>query len=163
MKHKRSFHLAVLLMAGFTLFFRVQDTLAHPGVSEIGNAPAFQQSNQSIEGIWQGALDAGAFKLRLLMKFSHTADGKLKGLLDSLDQGASDIPMDVVTFQNGVLHVELKSIGAAYDGKLSADGTPISGEFFQGSKLPLELKRIEKVSDAAFKRPQTPKQPYPYD
>ena len=120
--------------------------------------------SQSVEGFWAGTLDAGAIKLRLVMKFSRTPDGKLKGLLDSVDQGASDIPMDVVTFQNGALHVEIKNLGAMYDGKLSADGTQITGEFMQGgAKLPLDLKRIEKVSDVAIKRPQTPKKPYPYD
>ncbi len=122
------------------------------------------QSSQSVEGIWAGALDAGAFKLRLVMKFSRTPDGKLKGSLDSLDQGAKDIPMSAVTFQNGALHVEMKSIGATYDAKLSADGSQITGEFTQGgAKLPLDLKRIEKASDAALKRPQTPKAPFPYD
>ena len=119
--------------------------------------------SQSVEGFWAGALDAGAFKLRLVMKFSHTPDGKLKGTLDSVDQGAHDIPMDVVTFQNGALHVEMKSLGATYDGKLNGDGTQITGEFTQGTKLPLDLKRIEKVSEVALKRPQTPTQPYPYD
>jgi uncharacterized protein len=119
--------------------------------------------SQSVEGFWAGALDAGASKLRLVMKFSRTPDGKLQGTLDSLDQGANDIPMSLVTFQNGTLHVEMKSLGATYDGKLSADGTRITGEFVQGVKLPLDLKRIEKASDAALKRPQTPQKPYPYD
>jgi uncharacterized protein len=128
----------------------------------VGHNAAAQ--SQSVEGFWAGALDTGVFKLRLVMKFSRTPDGKLKGLLDSLDQGAKDIPMDVVTFQNGALHVEMKSLGATYDGKLSADGTQITGEFMQGgAKLSLDLHRIEKVSDVALKRPQTPKKPYPYD
>src|SRR5229473_8212050 len=129
----------------------------------IGSRAATAQS-QSVEGFWAGALDAGTFKLRLVMKFSRTPDGKLKGSLDSLDQGANDIPMSVVTFQNGALHVEMKSLGATYDGKLSAEGTQITGEFMQGgAKLPLDLRRIEKVSDVSRKRPQTPSQPYPYD
>jgi hypothetical protein len=128
----------------------------------VGHNAAAQ--SQSVEGFWAGALDTGAFKLRLVMKFSRTPDGKLKGLLDSVDQGASDIPMDVVTFQNDALHVEIKNLGAMYDGKLSADGTQITGEFMQGgAKLPLDLKRIEKASDVAIKRPQTPTKPYPYD
>jgi pimeloyl-ACP methyl ester carboxylesterase len=128
----------------------------------VGHNAAAQ--SQSVEGFWAGTLDAGAVKLRLVMKFSRTPDGKLKGLLDSVDQGASDIPMDVVTFQNDALHVEMKNLGATYDGKLSADGTQITGEFMQGgAKLPLDLKRIEKASDVAIKRPQTPTKPYPYD
>jgi pimeloyl-ACP methyl ester carboxylesterase len=126
--------------------------------------PNAAAQSQSVEGFWAGALDTGAFKLRLVMKFSRTPDGKLKGTLDSLDQGANDIPMSTVTLQDGALHVEMKSLGATYDGKLSADGTQITGEFMQGgARLPLDLKRIEKVSDVALKRPQTPKQPYPYD
>ena len=128
------------------------------------SVPITKQSSQSIEGVWSGALDTGTFKLRLVMKLSRKADGKLTGLLDSLDQGANDIPMSLVTFQNGALHVEMKDLGATYDGKLSPNGTQITGEFTQGgAKLPLDLKRIEKAEDAALKRPQTPKAPYPYD
>jgi pimeloyl-ACP methyl ester carboxylesterase len=126
-------------------------------------SPGASAQSQSVEGFWAGALDAGTFKLRLVMKFSRTPDGKLKGSVDSLDQGVNDIPMSVVTFQNGALHVEMKSVGATYDGKLSADGMQITGEFTQGGKIPLDLKRIEKVSDVALKRPQTPKKPYPYE
>ncbi len=95
-------------------------------------ARAPQESPARIEGIWEGALDTGAFKLRLLMKISRLPDGKLKGTLDSLDQGANDIPMSVVTFEGGKLHVEIKSIQASYDGTLNADGTQLSGEFTQG-------------------------------
>ena len=149
MNRKDSLHFVTILLIAMMLV--------------IGSRAATAQS-QSVEGFWAGALDTGAFKLRLVMKFSRTADGKLKGLLDSLDQGANDIPMSVVTFQNGALHVEMKSLGATYDGKLSAEGTQITGEFMQGgAKLPLDLRRIEKVSDVSRKRPQTPSQPYPYD
>jgi uncharacterized protein len=121
------------------------------------------QSGQSIEGIWLGTLDAGVAKLRLQMRFSRTLDGKLKGLLDSLDQDAKDIPMDVVTFQDGNLHVEMKGLGASYDGKLSADGTEVVGEFTQGSKLPLTLKRVTKAEVTTRVRPQNPVKPYPYE
>ena len=116
----------------------------------------------TVEGIWQGALDAGVAKLRLVMKFSRKPDGQWTGTLDSLDQGVNDIPMSAVTFQDGKLHVEIKSIGAAYDASLSADGNELQGNFTQGAKLPLDLKRIAKAEDAALKRPQTPAKPYPY-
>jgi len=93
MNRKYSNHLAVLF-AAFVFIFCPQNTSAR--ISS-------QQSNPGVEGFWQGALDAGSFKLRLVMKFSRTPDGKLKGLLDSLDQGVNDIPMDTVSFQDGVL------------------------------------------------------------
>lgn len=123
-----------------------------------------QQSGQDVEGIWLGTLDAGSFKLRLQMRFSRTPDGQLKGSLDSLDQDAKDIPMNLVTFRDGTLHVEMKGLGAAYDGRISADGTEIAGEFTQGSKLPLTLKRVAKATAVTpLVRPQTPLKPYPYN
>lgn len=161
MNHKYRTRLAALLMVAAMFLFLGRHGSASTQVSVAGSEP--MQTGHGIEGFWQGALDAGVVKLRLLMKFSRTPDGKLKGLLDSLDQGVNEIPMNVVDFQNDSLHVEMKSIGASYDGKLSADGTQIVGEFSQGSKLPLTLNRIEKASDAALVRPQTPKRPYPYN
>lgn len=155
MNCKYSNHLAVLL-AALVFIFCQQNSSACTQISS-------QQSGPGIEGFWQGALDTGSFKLRLVMKFSRTPDGKLKGSLDSLDQGATDIPMDIVSFQAGVLHLEMKSLKASYDAKLSTDGTQLVGEFTQGAKIPLEMKRIAKAEDAALKRPQTPKKPYPYD
>ncbi len=121
-----------------------------------------QTQAPTAEGVWQGALTAGVFKLRLVMKISHKPDGTWTGTLDSLDQGVKDIPMSTVTFQSGKLHVEMKSIGATYDARLSADGNQLDGEFNQGAKMPLELTRIAKAEDAALKRPQTPVKPYPY-
>lgn len=162
MTRKNSTRLAALFMVAAIFFLPASDTSVRAQLSAT-EIPQTPQVGQGIEGFWQGALDAGVFKLRLVMKFSRTPDGQLKGLLDSLDQGANDIPMSVVTFQNGVLHVEMKNLGATYDGKLSVDGTQIVGDFTQGTKLPLTLRRIEKLSDAALVRPQTPKQPYPYD
>src|SRR5258708_5323895 len=80
-------------------------------------------------------------------------------------QIANDIPMSLVTFENGMFHIEMKSLGATYDGKLSADGMEITGEFNQGATLPLNLKRVEagKADVAPVKRQQTPTKPYPYD
>src|SRR5262249_14212490 len=64
---------------------------------------------------------------------------------------------------DGALHVEMKTVQASYDGRLSADGMQINGEFTQRGKLPLDLKRVARAEDAQLKRPQTPSKPYPYD
>lgn len=119
MNLKNSTGLTILLMVAGIFFFASRGISARPQPPAT-NIPLARQAGQSIEGFWQGALDAGAVKLRLLMKFSRTPDGKLKGLLDSLDQGVNDIPMETVSFQDGSLHLEMKSISASYDGKLSA-------------------------------------------
>ena len=131
----------------------------------IVTSPAAQtpQAQPSAEGVWQGSLEAGGIKLRLVIKLSRKPDGKWTGTLDSLDQGANDIPMSLVTFQDGKLHIEMKTIGATYDATLTADGNELHGQFNQGAALPLDFNRIARAEDAALKRPQTPAKPYPYD
>ena len=113
----------------------------------------------SVEGAWQGTLDVPGAKLRLVLKISKKPDGALTAKLDSLDQGAMDIPVDEVTFKDGVLRFEIKRLMVTYEGKLS--GAEIVGQFKQGGfTLPLTLKKTDKPAEA--KRPQEPKKPYPY-
>ena len=47
-------------------------------------------------GFWQGTLDTGAIQLRVVFKIKAKPDGGLTGTLDSLDQGAKDIPLSDV-------------------------------------------------------------------
>ncbi|MFN0107955.1 MAG: alpha/beta hydrolase family protein [Blastocatellia bacterium] len=122
---------------------------------------AFSQA-ANIEGAWEGTLDVGAAKLRLVLKVSKAADGTLTAKADSPDQGATDLPVDLVTFKDNTLHFEMKRLMASYDGKFSADSSEFVGEFKQGgATFPLNLKRATK--SAAANRPQEPKKPFPYD
>ncbi len=74
------------------------------------------QAASGVEGNWQGALDVGAFKLRLVLKISKSADGKLTATVDSLDQNAKDLVVDTITLQDGTLNFEMKALGASYRG-----------------------------------------------
>lgn len=119
-------------------------------------------ANPEIEGAWEGILDVGAVKLRLVLKVSKAADGGLTAKADSPDQGANDLPVDVVTFKDNTLHFEMKRLMASYDGKYNPGNSEFNGEFKQGgAAFPLNLKRATK--SAASNRPQEPKKPYPYD
>ncbi|HEX9935063.1 MAG TPA: hypothetical protein VGB38_07695 [bacterium] len=51
-------------------------------------------SSQTLEGSWQGTLNAGGAKLRIVFKIVRLEDGRWKTTLDSPDQGAKDIPVD---------------------------------------------------------------------
>ena len=99
-----------------------------------------QTSAQGPEGSWQGTLEAGDKKLRLALKLSKNPDGTYSGSLDSLDQG-STIPVDVVTVKGDSVRLDLTSIGAVFEGKLSVDRLEITGQFTQGDTLPLTFKR----------------------
>ena len=119
-----------------------------------------QAPAQSIEGTWQGTLEAGAVKLRLALHISKDASGAFTSKLDSIDQGAMGIPVAKTTFADHALHLDMPVLHASFEGTLHANGE-IAGTFTQGAALPLTLKRAEK--EEALIRPQNPKPPFPYD
>ena len=116
---------------------------------------------QSPTGTWLGVLEAGGFKLRLVLKVTANADGKLAAKLDSLDQGANDLPIESITFEGGIVRFSAPNLGLSYEGKLNSENNEIVGELKQGpGTYPLTFKRTEKAP--ALGRPQDPQKPYPY-
>lgn len=105
-------------------------------------------NRQGIEGSWQGVLNSGVGKLRLVLKVSKASDGALKASMDSPDQGATNLPVDTITFKDAVLHFEMKQIEANFDGGLSRDGSEVSGLFRQGLSSALLLKREGSVASS---------------
>lgn len=96
------------------------------------------------EGDWEGTLDAGVMKLKLVIHVVRTGE-QLTATLDSPDQGATGLPVDAISVSNGSIQLEMKSLGATYKGKFSSDGSRIEGEFNQvGQAFPLNLTRIDK-------------------
>ena len=116
---------------------------------------------KSPAGFWEGPLKAGPLELRIAFKVTQDKDGKLAAKMDSIDQGGKDIPCSDVAFAEGKLSLTVPSIKGKFSGAMSEDGAKITGLLEQnGLKLPLELKRVEKLSTVT--RPQNPKKPYPY-
>lgn len=114
---------------------------------------------QNIEGLWLGTLSLPGTSLRIVFNISRKADSTLTATLDSPDQGAKGIPTDDVTFKGDSLHVGVKTIMGAYDGK-KQDST-ITGQWTQaGRSFALDLKRT--LTAPELPRPQMPKKPYPY-
>ena len=124
--------------------------------------PTTSGAGPNLEGAWEGTLDVGAAKLRLVLKVSKAADGMLTAKADSPDQGASDLAVDVISLKENAVHFEMKRLLAAFDGTLNKEGSEIAGQFTQGgASFPLTLKRVTKPT--ALNRPQEPKPPFPYD
>lgn len=104
-------------------------------------APAHAQSAASpnLAGDWQGTV--AGLRLTLTLESSPAA-GQWKGKIVSLDQGNATIPIDTVSFADGTLHLDLKAIGASYDGKLNAAGDEFTGTWSQGGgSAPLNFRR----------------------
>ena len=124
-------------------------------------AAAGEAADKGAEGFWYGPLKAGPVELRLGFVIDKGADGSLRGVMDSLDEGVTDIPMDEVKVADKAVAFTIKPLTITYKGTLSADGQSIEGTYTQrGISLPFTLQRADKR--AANARPQDPKKPYPY-
>ena len=112
---------------------------------------------QDISGSWNGVLEAGGVKMRIIFNITKTENG-YKSTLDSPDQGARGIPVQTTIFENPKIKILIPAGGIEYLGELKAEN--IIGTFKQGGKeFPLNLS---KGTGEAPKRPQEPKKPYPY-
>ena len=116
---------------------------------------------KDIEGIWLGTLKIQTTEFRLVFHIVLTDQGTYEGTMDSPDQGAKGLKLDIVQFQDNTLTIELKKAMIRYEANLIEGGEIFSGRFKQGGyDLPLEMKRVEEVPKVV--RPQDPKKPYPY-
>jgi pimeloyl-ACP methyl ester carboxylesterase len=103
-------------------------------------SPQKRLPDESVSETWRGVLDVGTAKLRLILRISKGA--RLAGQIDSPDQGSNNLAVDRMTWTGDELHFEMTLLGAVYDGKRSADGAEIVGEWSQGGRRwPLTFKR----------------------
>ena len=117
-----------------------------------GQTPA-----KDFEGSWQGTLEAGGTKLRLVVTVTKSDAGVYTGKMDSLDQGAT-IPIDTITVNIDAVRWEIKAATIVFEGVLNKERTEVTGKFTQnGEQFPLTLKRIEQ---AAVPTPPKPKPDY---
>ncbi len=116
----------------------------------------------NLNGIWQGSLKISSVTLRIVFKVTVDKNGSYSATMDSPDQGAKDIPVDSVIYNDGNVKFVVGAVRGFFEGKVDFDNSTINGKWHQSSmSLPLELKKIDKVEE--LKRPQEPKPPFPYN
>ena len=109
-------------------------------------------------GSWSGKMELGTAKLTIVLHLKQE-DGHINVTMDSPDQSVYGMPCMKMFLSYDSLVVSVRSIGAAYGGRLK-DGK-IVGTFKQiGMSFPLVLERyvVEEL-----KRPQNPQPPFPYE
>ncbi len=127
----------------------------------LSSAAAQVQPDTSIVGMWQGALNVGGIKLRIVFHVTKTDSNTLAATMDSPDQGATGIPVSKVTVSGDSVAFTVAVAGGSFEGRISGDKNSIDGKWKQnGAVLPLALNRTTTVIE--FKRPQEPKPPFPY-
>ena len=103
-------------------------------------------------GTWSGKLDVQGTKISLVFHLDEE-----NPTMDSPDQGAKGIPIEVTRTATGSITIKVPSIGATYEGLWLIK--QIAGTFKQmGASMPLTLMPGEEK----LNRPQTPKGPFPY-
>jgi hypothetical protein len=123
---------------------RTQGTVmaAEPEKLSPADLAASKQAAQKLTGVWNGTLAAGATNLRLKVTITKTSAGAATGTLESVDQGAKDIPLSGITCKEGAVRFEVRGIRASYDGTLSPAGVVLTGQWHQsGQSMPLEFKK----------------------
>jgi hypothetical protein len=123
---------------------RTQGTAAAAEPEKLSPADlaANKQAAQKLTGVWNGTLAAGAANLRLKVTIIKTSTGAASGSLESVDQGAKDIPLSAITCKEGAVRFEVRGIRASYDGTLSPAGVVLTGQWHQsGQSMPLEFKK----------------------
>ena len=117
----------------------------------LSSAVAFSApATNDLAGNWKGALEVGQARLRLLFKVSRTPDGVLTAKMDSLDQGARDIPVETIVVKDNTVRMEVKLVHGVYEGSFDEAGKKITGTWKQGpNSLPLTLERTQGTVVAA--------------
>jgi len=118
--------------------------------------------DKSIEGIWVGTLKSLGIGAEIVFKISEISENKFAATMDIPLERVQEIPVDKVTFQNGNLRLEMKSMRTTFEGRIKEDFSTVEGELKQGGQsIPLVLRRVNEAPK--LRRPQDPNKPYPYN
>ncbi|HXE65229.1 MAG TPA: alpha/beta hydrolase [Bryobacteraceae bacterium] len=108
---------------------------------------------QDVAGVWQGTLNPPGPQLRFILRVAKN-DGGWKASLYSIDQSpdwGAGMAASSFTLQGSAVKFAIEEIRASYEGRLSADGSTMTGTLIQGLPLRLELRRATK--DTAWSDP----------
>jgi hypothetical protein len=109
---------------------------------------------QNIAGNWQGTLQAGQQKVRIVFKIALEND-KLTAALYTVDR-AGPPNATTITRDGSTVKMTIPGINGKYEGKLSGDGNSIDGTWTQGASLALSLARATPETAWAIPEPPPP-------
>lgn len=119
------------------------------------------KAQESLDGIWLGTLKLPNAELRLAIIISNTSTAEPEALLNSLDQGGVEVPMDKVTLNGDTLEVSGASLGLKIKGIVDLEEEKWTSTFTQGPAVfPLIFNKVDHLPWP--QRPQEPKPPLPY-
>jgi hypothetical protein len=97
-------------------------------------------SPADLQGHWKGTLDLKQVKLRLIINIAKLSDGTFSASMESLDQGANEIPANSIIYSSPNVRIEWNGLNGVFNGRLN--NGKLSGSFKQGPQtFPLNLER----------------------
>jgi uncharacterized protein (TIGR03435 family) len=109
---------------------------------------------QNITGNWQGTLQDGPQKVRIVFTIALEND-KLKATLHIVDQPSPPIAT-TITRDGSTVKMTIPAANGTYEGKLSGDGNSIAGTWTQGAPQSLNLARATPETAWAIPEPPPP-------
>lgn len=120
-------------------------------------------AQKDMSGIWSGKLELpNSMQLTVVFNLTIDENGNYSSTLDSPDQGAMGIPTESTTINGDSILIKIPVVQGNYKGKIFYDEMKIDGKWTQGGmSLNLALNKVDKIEMP--KRPQEPKEPFPYN
>ena len=121
-------------------------------------AQAQTASTTDLTGSWQGMLDVGKGQ-RIVLQVHKDGAAGWKGLMYNLDgyQPETGRNTTAMSFDGGDVQFAVGPLDVKYEGKLSADGKEVVGQWTQAGTPPHALTLVRADGDAAWALPQTKK------
>ena len=98
--------------------------------------------DSDLQGAWEGTLKVGNVALRLNLRIAEPTTGTFHAQMDSVDQGARNLPVTSLTYNQPAIRFEMSSINGVFEGNLNDRGDQMTGTWIQaGKKFPLTFQR----------------------
>jgi len=132
----------VFRQAGANIPFTLKKTAQPPTVPPpLLPASYTPHAGSELQGYWLGTVTIGPVKNRLAFKIAESSKGQYRAELESIDQGATGIPVTTFSYRPPSVHMEAAGVAGTFDGTVTHTGE-ISGTWKQGpNTLPVVLER----------------------
>jgi hypothetical protein len=123
--------------------YNIPFDLKRTGEARIAAAPKSPAIGKELEGTWNGSIDVGGKRERLVLKMTNQPDGTAIGTIQDLDGSNVEIPI-AMTQKASSVTIDVAVVGATYAGELNPSAE-LTGTWTQGPvNLPLTFKRVTK-------------------
>ena len=114
-------------------------SLARKGEPQVPEIPKNAKIAAELEGTWNGVLELGERRMRIILKMANQPDGSGVGTIMSPDGSGTEIPI-AISHKGESVSLEARSVGASFAGVLK--GSELTGSWTQGeATLPLVFRR----------------------